>query len=134
MHDQPWTPEQDDILRTMRAGRATRAEIAERLGRSVTGVAHRIDKIGLANPTFRWTPAADAELRRMRELVPPMGFRAIGAELGCTRNAAIGRAHRVGIIGHGYGTRARRAPTPKPERRKYNLVVENMRRKRATKK
>ena len=44
---------------------------------------------------FAWDDAADAELRKLR--ADSQSFSQCAAQIGCTRNAAIGRAHRLGI-------------------------------------
>lgn len=46
-HANAWTPEQDAIVRAMRADQRSTNEIALRLGRSVTAVSQRISTLGL---------------------------------------------------------------------------------------
>src|SRR5580698_8325634 len=46
---------------------------------------------------FRWTSERDDELMAMRADGLSMAWAA--AKLGCTRNSAIGRAHRLSIVG-----------------------------------
>jgi GcrA cell cycle regulator len=46
---------------------------------------------------FNWTAERDDQLRAMR--ADGMSMQLAAAKLGCTRNSAIGRAHRLGIIG-----------------------------------
>lgn len=123
MSDRPWTSSDDDILRSMREEELSRDLIARRLDRSVTAIAHRIEKLHLAKPYFSWTPERDAELRRLREMTPPLGFNAIGARLGCSRNAAIGRAHRIGVKGHGYGSLIEGEPRYRPPRERKPRVL-----------
>lgn len=129
MTDRPWTSGEDEILRSMREEDLSRPMIAQRLERTVTAVAKRIERLSLAKPYFEWTPERDAELRRLREMKPPLGYNAIGARLGCTRNAAIGRAHRIGVKGHGYGSIIEGQPRYKPARepRPYRPKVRKQR-------
>lgn len=43
-------------------------------------------------------------------------FSAIGAELGCSRNAALGKAHRIGLPGRAQPATSRLQPKPKQRR------------------
>lgn len=64
-----------------------------------------------------WDDERDAELRQYR--LDGVSFSIIAAKLGCTRNAAIGRAHRIGIEGKAkpaVSPRVSRNPKPKPPR------------------
>lgn len=58
-----------------------------------------------------WTEEMDDRLRELHEA--GAGFSAIGAELGVSRNAAIGRAHRIGLKGRAEAIRwQKRASAP----------------------
>lgn len=66
------------------------------------------------NPNFDWDDAACAKLRRLWVPDGPSA-RAIGAELGCSRNAVIGKAGRLELEPRSQG----RPPTslkPRPKR------------------
>jgi GcrA cell cycle regulator len=64
---------------------------------------------------FDWTDEAIARLRDM--LDGNATFREVAAELGCTRNAAIGKANRLRLRGNWTGKpRAEVSPKPKPIR------------------
>jgi hypothetical protein len=71
-------------------------EIAARLGRTLEGVQKKLRELELT-PKVRgkWTPEMDAMLRRMAK--EGHSASAAGKVLGITRNAAIGRAHRIGV-------------------------------------
>ncbi len=56
---------------------------------------------------FQWTDEAIASLRQM--LDEKMTFRDVAAALGCSRNAAIGKAHRLGLCST--------SPKPGPHRK-----------------
>lgn len=48
---------------------------------------------------FEWD---DTRIEKLKTLVRRgVGYREIGRQLGCTRNAALGKAHRLGIAGKG---------------------------------
>lgn len=47
-------------------------------------------------PLFDWTEKADADLRKMH--ADGYSFQYIAKTLGCSRNAAIGKAHRMGLV------------------------------------
>lgn len=62
---------------------------------------------------FDWTDEAIARLRDM--LDGNATFREVAAELGCSRNAAIGKANRLGLRGNSAG-KPRAEVSPKPKR------------------
>jgi GcrA cell cycle regulator len=62
---------------------------------------------------FEWTDAAVVRLRDM--LDGNATFREVAAELGCSRNAAIGKANRLGLRGNSAG-KPRLEVSPKPKR------------------
>jgi hypothetical protein len=66
---------------------------------------------------FNWTSERDDELRAMRADGISMALAA--AKLGCTRNSAIGRAHRLGIVCAPH----KRSAWRRPPRRKPNSLV-----------
>jgi GcrA cell cycle regulator len=66
---------------------------------------------------FNWTAQRDDELRAMRADGVP--FSRIAATFGCSRNGAIGRAHRLGII----GAPRKRAEGGRPSKRKPRSFV-----------
>ena len=91
----PWPAEEIAML-----GKSSDAQVARRLGRSVTSVKTRRLRLGLASSCHRWTPAEDVLLgkfpdetlaRRLGRTV--MGVQARRAKLGCTGTQA-------GIVDH----------------------------------
>jgi GcrA cell cycle regulator len=60
----------------------------------------------------KWTPEQDAALRRLRD--DKVSFSVIGQTIGYTRNACIGRAHRIGLSGPPRATRPVRNLDIKP--------------------
>lgn len=58
----------------------------------------------MSNPAAAWTAEETAELRRLYAL--GLSCNAIGQALGKSRNAVIGRAHRIGLEKRGAGTHA----------------------------
>ena len=91
-----WTDEADATLRRLWATGPTAEAIAERLGyleaRTIT---RRAERIGLPPRETAWTDDRIATLRRM--IHGGFSFSEIGEALGITRNAAIGKAHRLGL-------------------------------------
>jgi len=65
--------------------------------------------------TFSWTDEAVAMLKDL--VGKGMAYSLIGEALGCGRNAAIGKAHRLGLTGKVY-ERPRNNPGPRPARSK----------------
>lgn len=103
-HYKPWTPEEDARLTEFWADPTqTQIMIAAAMGRGKNAVYERTKHLRLASRaremaalkvTF-WTEERDAILKR--EFEAGKAFSTIGLLLGCTRNAAIGRAGRLGL-------------------------------------
>ena len=87
----PWLPEDMAML-----GKASDAQVARRLGRSVTSVKARRLRLGIGSNRRRWTPEQDVLLGKF-----PDGT--LARRLGCTVKAVQARRERLGI------------PVPKPE-------------------
>lgn len=97
-----YTPQDDAILRSM-AGKATIAEIAERLGRTEFSIRTRAFnmQLSLAKSTgFHWTPEQIGTLRR---LAPTHTAAEIGEIIGRTAAAVQTAANRRGIALLKYG-------------------------------
>lgn len=77
----------------------THAQIADRLGDWATehSVRKRCARLGLVRRhTVAWSPEIDAELTRLRK--EGFAYSVIAQRLDVTRNAAIGRAQRLGLV------------------------------------
>lgn len=95
-----WTPERDAVLRTRRADGWARARIAASLGCTVEQVRHRVSYLGL----FRIERSSWNEDRvtRLTDLwAAGLTASEIGLCLGISRDAVIGKAHRLGLPGRG---------------------------------
>jgi hypothetical protein len=103
-HYKPWTAAHDAQLRTLWADPTqTQIMIAAAMGRGKNAIYERTKFLNLQSrakemaalkPRF-WTEERDAVLER--EFSAGKAFSAIGRIIGCTRNAAIGRAGRLGL-------------------------------------
>lgn len=99
-----YTEADDNVVRQLLPTH-THAEIAERLGSWATefSVRKRCARLGLVRVhTVVWTPERDAELIRLRH--DGNAFSVISKAMDITRNAAIGRAARLGIKGRSRAT------------------------------
>lgn len=103
-HYKPWTPEEDAKLAELWADPTqTHIMIGATTGRGKNAVYERTKHLRLPSRTREmaalkvrfWTPERDAILER--EFTAGKAFSSIGRLLGCTRNAAIGRAGRKGL-------------------------------------
>ena len=81
----PWWAEEIAML-----GKASDAQVARRLGRSVTSVKARRLRLGIASSRHRWTPEQDALLGKFPD-------ETLARRLGCTVKAVQARRERLGI-------------------------------------
>jgi hypothetical protein len=110
-HPVPFTPAEDERLRTLRAAGRTFEEMATLMGRTRDSIAGRLRKLKLPPPerargaqahgrngtSGAWPPERDAELRRLVAVRPALGASQIGNRLGLGKGAVIGRCWRLGI-------------------------------------
>jgi GcrA cell cycle regulator len=91
-----YTEADDQMLRDL-VETHTHLQIAERMGwPTEMSVRKRCSRIGLVRKVAMvWTPEMDAVLRERRQ--SEVSFNDIAMEIGVTRNAAIGRACRIGL-------------------------------------
>lgn len=111
--NQPWDQSQDDRLTAMWAAAEPLGLIALRLGRTSSAVANRANRLGLArrvDPVRGWTDERVEQVRVLwqagksaSEIAKQLGF-------GLTRNAVIGKVHRLGLSQHGRASVAKPAP------------------------
>jgi GcrA cell cycle regulator len=111
----PWTrAENAELMRLHQAGRSNN-EIAAALGKTRRAVTGKLSRTNLSNP--RKSPWTDERAVLLAQLWND-GLRAsqIAAELGgITRNAVIGKVHRLGLSGRAKPAKARpRKPAPRP--------------------
>lgn len=99
-HYKPWSAAEIALLRRCASEGLGYAETAERIGRTPKATHNRAKRLGIkckrrvpVIATF-WTPERVA---RLRELWGVQRVRAIARELGCTGNAVIGKADRLGL-------------------------------------
>lgn len=103
-----WPVAQQQLARQLRNAGHSDAAIAERLGRQRQEVTNWFNRGGTVRETT-WTPAREAELRRLwavRDLDAAAIAERILGDAG-KRNAVIGKAHRMGLPLRG---------TPRPQR------------------
>jgi hypothetical protein len=92
-----WQADEDAILTRQWLAGATIQSIAQSVGRGDGATAQRrkVLRLPARNTYTQWTPELDATLRQLLAEREP--FSTISKRLGVTRNAAIGRANRLGI-------------------------------------
>lgn len=109
----PWTPQEDALLRQMRAAGVSFAAIASRLHRGVKSCEERAARIGLPRTVAKavrhhgWPEKQDARLREMH--AAGVAFSTIAERLGVSRCAVAGRVRRLKLPAR------RNEPPPKPE-------------------
>ncbi len=115
-----WTENQHYRLKAMWAEGEGIAEIAEKLGKTPSATKKRAHILGLrrrrAKNSLEWTAERDEELRAL--IAAGKSGKEIGATFGITRNAIIGRAHRMGLrlMGKVGGSRPGSGRKPNPNR------------------
>ncbi len=90
----PWTAEEERLLVEMLAAGSDAKSIANTLGRSVRGIRRKKGRVNtwpcIKNP---WTPKTEAELARLWSTA--LSTREIGAAMGVSKNAVVGKAARL---------------------------------------
>lgn len=94
-----WRPDEDAVLTEIMKGGASYGEAGAKMGRSKNGIEARCRKLGLRplksdRPTF-WTEEVVGELKRM--VIDGYSSYHIGMELGFSRNAVLGKIHRLNL-------------------------------------
>jgi hypothetical protein len=82
---QPWTPEEDELVRALPP-----EEAARRTGRSPRAVYGRRNVLGLAHAAARWTPAED-------DLARTLPAKEVAERTGRTLKAVYGRRRDLGV-------------------------------------
>ena len=97
-----WTDDKLNVLKKMHADGATVAEITLRVSaKNTRAVTDKLREIGLGpglqtlTPGFFWTEDKTAQLLKLHG--EGHSCSAIGRVLGCSRNAVIGKIHRMGL-------------------------------------
>jgi hypothetical protein len=90
-----WTKEQEAYLVENWVGLLSRADIAKHIGRTVGACEQMARALSLMPESYRWSTAMDDTLIRMKN--EGKSYADIGAVLGVTKNACIGRGQRLGI-------------------------------------
>ena len=125
-----WTDDKLDVLKKMHADGATVAEITLRVSaKNTRAVTDKLREIGLGpglqtlTPGFFWTEDKTAQLLKLHG--EGHSCSAIGRVLGCSRNAVIGKIHRMGLS-HSrtvvYKPSPQRARPVKPSLQRVRLV------------
>jgi GcrA cell cycle regulator len=93
-----WTAEVDADIAAKLSNGVSLTKIADALGVHRRTLTQRVDRLGLSRPTAgadEWSDVQTAELARLWDA--KLSSRAIAAALGVSKNAVIGRAHRLGL-------------------------------------
>lgn len=99
MSRRTWANADTRTLRRLAASGLSLREIAERMGRDRRHIReraarHDIEVHRVIAPRFRWTPKAEAKLRK---LFPVLSAEEIAARLGCKLSSIHNRAHKLGL-------------------------------------
>lgn len=89
----PWTPAETEMAQRLTAQRLSPLQVSQRVGRSVAAIRAHLDG---ANGSS-WTPERIAKLRELWD--DKKSSTAIGVELGVSKNAVVGMAHRQKLSG-----------------------------------
>jgi GcrA cell cycle regulator len=113
IENQSWDAAQDARLTELWTAATVLGVIALRLGRTSSAVANRANRLGLArraDPVRGWTDERVEQVRVMWQAGKSASE--IAKQLGCglTRNAVIGKVHRLGLSKHGRASVAKPAP------------------------
>lgn len=96
-----WTDDRLAALRQMHADKRPVDEIIARTGAlNAEAVGRKLRELGLGpglQPCFAWTPESVERLINLHN--EGLSSSAIGRVLGCSRNAVIGKIHRLGMAG-----------------------------------
>lgn len=111
--NKPWDEAQDARLTEMWSAGAALGLIALRIGRTSDAVANRANRLGLArrvDPVRGWSEERVEKVRTLWQAGKSAGE--IAKILGCglTRNAVIGKVHRLGMSQEGRASVAKPAP------------------------
>lgn len=72
--------------------------------------------------TFAWTPEIERRLAELWSQEPQLSAAAIGRAMGISKNAIVGKAHRLGLPGRESPIRHGQGATPKPHHRRALAV------------
>ena len=125
--NQPWDQSQDARLSDMWSAGTVLGVIALRLGRTSDAVANRANRLGLArrvDPVRGWTDQRVEQVRTMWAAGQSASQIAKALGGGLTRNAVIGKVHRLGMSQEGRATVAK----PAPDMRKRIFAAPKVRR------
>lgn len=129
MRPREWTEERDTVLRTMWLDNVPIVEIASHLGVTKDAITNRRTAMGLkVRTSANWTLAEEETLKAMWEIGKSAAEIAVKIP-GRSRNAVIGRVHRLGLAGRADPTAPSRpasvkpAPKPKPAPRITSALV-----------
>lgn len=103
MSGRTWTRDDKRLLRR-RYGVDPTAALAGRLGRTAKAVYLMAVKLRPSTRRMRWTPRADAKLRRLNAAGLPDGR--VAAELRCDRHTVAGRRKALGLPSNQHGHHA----------------------------
>ena len=98
-----WPEERKSILREMWAEGYSAPAIAEKLGGITDSAVLKMkDRLGLTREGGKFAPHintqwTDARVERLKSLWGTISCSKIGVDLGVSRNAVIGKAHRIGL-------------------------------------
>ncbi len=96
----PWTPAERSLVRQRYAADGA-ATLAAELGRTRKAVSLMAGLLRRTRPNHRWTPRADATLRRMNAAGLPDGI--IAKRLGCDRGTVRHRRRLLGLPSNQHG-------------------------------
>lgn len=100
MTRRPWTPAEKQLVREQ-YGTTPTAALAAALGRTPKAVALMAFALRRTRPNHRWTPRADAALRRLNAAGLPDGI--IAGRLGCDRTTVAARRRLLGLPSNQHG-------------------------------
>lgn len=128
-----WGPEAVAILRSMHSEGCTPREMSDAFGTTLKAIYRKLQKLGLSTrrapkmgQCFVWDEKAVETLKKM--LADKHTFSEIGRRLGITRNAALGKAHRLGLqsswrSGPGHINQRKRLRQLRRERQKEKVAT-----------
>jgi hypothetical protein len=90
-----WTKEQETYLIENWVGLLPRADIAKHIGRTIGACENMARALKLIPASYRWSTEMDDTLKRMKN--EGKSYADIAAVLGVTKNACVGRGHRLGV-------------------------------------
>jgi hypothetical protein len=92
-----WTPEEDKLVRQMRAARSTLADCAAAVGRTEAAVYHRLRKLGLPGGDWKREPWTQDDDETVRINFPMWPAFLIGYLVGKSVSAVHARARKLGV-------------------------------------